>query len=231
MEHILRFRILLSLSLWMCCIVPAVASDTVIHAGTLIDAIEHGSFATPEAFSLVKKHGTYLVPALTVFEIYYVVGCDHPELLPPGTASKELANDLLPKRNLPAAIDSRVKIAYGADIGEGDHTMEFKSMIANGMKSIEAIWAATRNAADLLGVAGRLGSIEASRLADIVAVERYPIGDPETLRHVVFVMKGGVVYRQGGHAPNVAGTDGARMVKHGISEPPIAFAARGVDTD
>ena len=192
MEHILRFRILLSLPLWMCCIVSAVASDTVIHAGTLIDAIEHGSFATPEAFFLMKKLGTYLVPTLTVFEIYYVVARDHPELLPPGTASKELANELLPKRNLPAAIDSGVKIAYGTDIGEGDHTTEFTLMIANGIKPIEAIWAATRNAADLLGVAGRLST---------------------------------------GRAPNVTGTDGARMVKHSMSEPPIAFVGKGVDTD
>jgi imidazolonepropionase-like amidohydrolase len=147
----------------------------------------------------MKEHGTYLVPTLTVFEIYYEIARDHPELLPPGTASKELATDLLPKRNFPAALESGVRIAYGTDIGEGDHTMEFTLLISNGMKPIEAIWSATRNAADLLGVAERLGSIEAGRLADIVAVERNPISDPETLRHVVFVMKGGVVHRQGGH--------------------------------
>jgi imidazolonepropionase-like amidohydrolase len=176
---------------------PAATIENAVRAG--VDSIEHGSFATPQTFALMKKHGIYLVPTLTVFEIYYGVARDHPELLPPGTASKELANDLLPKSNLPAALDSGVKIAYGTDIGEGDHTMEFSLLIANGMKPIEAIWAATRNAAELLGVAERLGSIEAGRLADIVAVERNPIGEPETLRHVVFVMKGGVVYRQGGH--------------------------------
>lgn len=176
---------------------PAATIENAVRAG--VDSIEHGSFATPQTFALMKKHGTYLVPTLTVFEIYYAVARDHPELLPPGTADKELANDMLPKSNLPAALDSGVRIAYGTDIGEGDHTMEFSLLIANGMKPIEAIWAATRNAADLLGVAGRLGSIQAGRLADIVAVERDPVGEPETLRRVVFVMKGGVVYRQGGH--------------------------------
>jgi imidazolonepropionase-like amidohydrolase len=177
---------------------PSVTIENAVRAG--VDSIEHGSFATPQAFALMKKHGTYLVPTLTVFEIYYDVAREHPELLPPGTASKELANDQLPKGNLPAAIASGVKIAYGTDIGEGDHTMEFTLLIANGMQPVEAIWAATRNAADLLGVAGRLGSIEAGHLADIVAVERDPISNPETLRRVVFVMKGGVVFREDGHA-------------------------------
>ncbi len=62
---------------------------------------------------------------LTVYDVFYAVARDHPELLTPGTAPKELANDLLPKKNLPLALKSGVKIAYGTDIGEGDHAMEF----------------------------------------------------------------------------------------------------------
>jgi imidazolonepropionase-like amidohydrolase len=163
-----------------------------------VDSVEHGSFATEQTFALMKAHGTYLVPTLTVYDVFYDVARDHPELLTPGTAPKELANDLLPKKNLPLAVKSGVKIAYGTDIGEGDHAMEFGLLIANGMKPIDAVFAATRNAADLLGVADRVGSIQPGRLADIIAVSSNPLQDSQALEHVTFVMKGGVVYRSNG---------------------------------
>lgn len=180
-------------------IYPASAIENAVRAG--VDSVEHGSFATAQTFALMKSHGTYLVPTLTVYDVFYAAARDHPELLPPGTAAKELANDLLPKKNLPLAIQSGVKIAYGTDIGEGDHTQEFNLLIGNGMKPMDAIFAATRNAADLLGRADKIGSIQAGRYADIVAIPADPIAQPEALRHVTFVMKGGVVYRSNGH-PN-----------------------------
>ena len=136
---------------------------------------------------------------MTVYELFYAAARDHPELLAPGTAAKELANDTLPKQNLPLAIKSGVKIAYGTDIGEGDHTQEFALLIANGMKPMDAIFAATRNAADLLGRADKVGSIQAGRFADIVAIPADPTTQPDALRHIAFVMKGGTVYRLNGH--------------------------------
>ena len=178
-------------------IYPAPAIENAVRAG--VDSVEHGSFATAQTFALMKSHGTYLVPTLTVYDVFYATAHDHPELLAPGTAAKELANDLLPKKNLPLAIQSGVKIAYGTDLGEGDHTMEFALLIANGMKPLDAVFAATRNAADLLGRTDQVGSIQVGRLADIVALPADPIAQPDALRHVVFVMKGGVVYRAEGH--------------------------------
>jgi imidazolonepropionase-like amidohydrolase len=178
-------------------IYPAPAIENAVRAG--VDSVEHGSFATAQTFALMKSHGTYLVPTLTVYDVFYATARDHPELLTPGTPPKELANDLLPKKNLPLAIQSGVKIAYGTDIGEGDHTMEFALLIANGMKPIDAVLAATRNAADLLGRADQVGSIQPGRLADIVAVPGDPVAQPDALRHAAFVMKGGVVYRADGH--------------------------------
>jgi len=178
-------------------IYPAPAIENAVRAG--VDSVEHGSFATAQTFALMKSHGTYLVPTLTVYDLFYATARDHPELLTPGTAPKELANDLLPKKNLPLAIQSGVKIAYGTDIGEGDHTMEFALLIANGMKPIDAVLAATRNAAELLGRADQVGSIQPGRFADIIAVPGDPIAQPDTLRHASFVMKGGVVYRSDGH--------------------------------
>jgi imidazolonepropionase-like amidohydrolase len=70
---------------------------------------------------------------------------------------------------------------------------------------MKALSAATRNAADLIGAADRIGSVQPGRYADLVATAGDPIADPAQLAHIDFVMKGGVVYRQGGH-PTVAGT-------------------------
>ena len=178
-------------------IYPAAAIENAVRAG--IDSVEHGSFATAQTFALMKEHGTYLVPTLTVYDIFYAVARDHPELLTPGTAAKELAYDLLPKKNLPLAIKSGVKIAYGTDIGEGDHAMEFGFMIANGMSPGDALMTATHNAAALIGAEDRIGAIRPGYFADLVATASDPRTDPSRFEHVEFVMKGGVVYRQQGH--------------------------------
>jgi imidazolonepropionase-like amidohydrolase len=177
-------------------IYPAAAIENAVRAG--VDSVEHGSFATAQTFALMKAHGTYLVPTLTVYDVFYAVARDHPETLTPGTAEKELANDPLPKRNLPNAVKSGVKIAYGTDLGEGDHTMEFGLLIANGMTSWQAFAAATRNAADLIGAADRIGSLEVGHYADIIATPGDPIQDPKQFTRVGFVMKGGIVYRRNG---------------------------------
>ena len=177
-------------------IYPAGAIENAVRAG--VDSVEHGSFATAQTFALMKAQGTYLVPTLTVFDLFYDVARNHPELLAPGTAEKEIANDLLPKRNLALAVQSGVKIAYGSDIGEGNHAMEFGLLIANGMTPDAALAAATRSAADLLGASDRVGTIQAGRLADVVATTADPRTDPTQFEQVQFVMKGGVVYRQRG---------------------------------
>jgi imidazolonepropionase-like amidohydrolase len=177
-------------------IYPAAAIENAVRAG--VDSVEHGSFATAQTFALMKEHGTYLVPTLTVFDIFYAAAKDHPELLTPGTAAKELANDLLPKRNLPLAVRSGVKIAFGTDIGEGDHAMEFGLMIANGMSPGDALMAATHSAATLIGADDRIGAIQPGHFADVVATAGDPRTDPSQFEHVDFVMKGGMVYRQHG---------------------------------
>ncbi len=99
-----------------------------------------------------------------------------------------------------------VKIAFGSDIGEGDHTMEFGLMIAGGLTPADALLAATRNPADLLGASDRVGSIQPGRYADLVATTGDPLADPVQFTHLDFVMRGGVVYRKDGH-PTVAGAE------------------------
>jgi imidazolonepropionase-like amidohydrolase len=181
---------------------PAGAIEAAVRAG--VDSVEHGSFATPQTFALMKSHGTYLVPTLTVFDVFYATARDHPELLAPGTPAKELANDLLPRQNFPLAVKSGVKIAFGTDIGEGDHTQEFRLMITGGLSPAETIFTATRNAAELIGASDRIGSIQPGRYADLVATPGDPLQDPAQFSRVNFVMKGGLVYREDGR-PTVAG--------------------------
>ena len=175
---------------------PAAATENAVRAG--VDSVEHGSFASAQTFALMRTHGTYLVPTLSVYEVFYTVAREHPELLTPGTAPKELANDLLPKKNFALAVKSGVKIAYGTDLGEGDHAMEFRLLIENGMKPMDALFAATRDAATLLGTSDQVGSLRAGYLADIIAVSGDPLRAADALEHVTFVMKGGTVYRLNG---------------------------------
>lgn len=177
---------------------PAAAIDNAVRAG--VDSIEHGSFATAESLALMKSRGTFLVPTLTVYELYYATARDRPDLLAPGTAQKELDNDPLPKRNLPLAVKSGVRIAYGTDIGEGDHALEFSLLIANGLSPARAILSATHEAAELLGAQDRIGTVQQGRYADLVALDGDPIADPKAFGRVTFVMKGGVVYRRDGAA-------------------------------
>jgi imidazolonepropionase-like amidohydrolase len=185
-------------------IYPAGAIENAVRAG--VDSVEHGSFATADTFALMRAHGTYLVPTLSVYEVFYATAHDHPELLAPGTAAKELANDQLPKRNLPLAVRSGVKIAYGTDLGEGDHAMEFRLLIDNGLSPVDALFAATRNAADLLGAGDQIGAIRPGYYADLVATAKDPIEDAGQFGRVRFVMKGGIVYRRDGLA-TPAGAD------------------------
>ena len=97
------------------------------------------------------------------------------------------------------AYKAGVKIAFGTDAGvypHGKNWLEFGYMTEAGMPPIEAIKSATINAADLLGEKDKPGSIEVGKLADIVAVDGYPLKDSKVFSKVFFVMKDGVVYKQ-----------------------------------
>jgi len=179
-------------------IYPADAIKHAVMAG--VDSVEHGSFADAEAYALMKQHGTYLVPTLTVYDVFYRAASEHPDLLPPGTAAKELANDQKPIQNFVGALKAGVKVAYGTDIGQGDHAREFLLLTKAGMQPADALFAATRNAADLIGASDRIGSIQPGRYADIVATDGDPLKDVQEFEKVRFVMKGGVVFKRDGAA-------------------------------
>jgi imidazolonepropionase-like amidohydrolase len=89
-------------------------------------------------------------------------------------------------------------MAFGTDGGvypHGDNWKQFGTMVQFGMKPIDAIRAATLNAAELLGLSKEAGSLEAGFRADVIAVDGDPLQDVSKLGAVKFVMKAGVVYR------------------------------------
>jgi imidazolonepropionase-like amidohydrolase len=97
-----------------------------------------------------------------------------------------------------------VKIAFGTDSGvspHGENAHEFELMVEGGMPPLEAILTATRNAAELLKISDRLGTLEAGKLADVIAVEGDPLADITAMRRVGFVMKDGEVFKQPGSKP------------------------------
>lgn len=182
--------------------------EAAIRAG--VDSIEHGTYLDDETIALFKKHGTYLVPTVlagkTVEEM-----AKRPGVLHPSVREKAARIGPLIQGAFGRAYKGGVKIAFGTDSGVSAHGMngrEFGYMVEAGMPAIEAILSATRNAADLLGAADRVGSIQKGRFADVIAVDGDPLRDIRTMERVTFVMKGGAVHK--GSAAAVKGTGSAQ---------------------
>jgi imidazolonepropionase-like amidohydrolase len=92
-----------------------------------------------------------------------------------------------------------VKIAFGTDQGvapHGDNGLEFVYMVDAGMPPMAAIKSATSVGAELLGMEKDLGTVDAGKLADLVAVPGDPLFDITAMTKVAFVMKNGVVYKR-----------------------------------
>ena len=169
--------------------------EAAIRAG--VDSIEHGTYLDDETIALFKKHGTYYVPTVlagkTVEELAKQPGALHPSVREKAARIGPLIQGAFGR-----AWKGGVKIAFGTDSGvsaHGENAREFGYMVEAGMPAIEAILSATRNAADLLGAADRVGSVQKGRYADLVAVDGDPLRDISLMRQVRFVMKGGVVYK------------------------------------
>ena len=162
-----------------------------VQAG--VASIEHGSILDGEAIRLMKERGTYLVPTLYVGDA--VLAMIDEGLLTGGMAAK--AREIVPKMraSFEAAAKAKVKIAFGTDVGVFPHRdagREFALMVKHGMTPMEAIVAATANAADLIG-SRDFGIVEKGRFADLVAVGGDPLKDVTELERVTFVMKAGKV--------------------------------------
>jgi imidazolonepropionase-like amidohydrolase len=165
-----------------------------VRAG--VDSIEHGTVMDEEGARLMEEHGTWLVPTLYCFQHDMLTGTSQGR--DPVSFAKGVA---ILKEQEPAfhrALAHHLKIAYGIDDDPDVVSKEFGALVKGGMPPLDALRAATINGAELTGRASDIGSIEAGKFADIVAVDGDPLADITVMEKVVFVMKGGEVYLNDG---------------------------------
>lgn len=166
-----------------------------IRAG--VKSIEHGTFMSEATMDMMKENGVYFVPTITAgrsvadsakIENYYV----------PVVTRKALEIGPVIQQTFGKAYAHGVPIAFGTDAGvfkHGRNAKEFGYMVEAGMPPMAALRAATYNAADLLDQLDHLGTLEAGKWADVIAVPRDPRTDIAVMEEVSFVMKAGEVYK------------------------------------
>lgn len=160
------------------------------------NSIEHCSILDDETIALMKQKGTYMVPTLYVLD--YIIDTYGEKGFPEKIVNKAKSIRKIKLESFAEAVKAGVKVAYGTDASvmhHGDNAKDFPYLIRGGMTPMQAIQTATVNAADLLGMKDKIGSVAKGKFADIIAVEANPINDISALEHVKFVMKDGVVYK------------------------------------
>lgn len=163
-----------------------------------VDSIEHGTFMTEEVMELMKQKGTWWVPTNLAGE-WVAEKAKEPGYFPEIVRPKAAAIGPVIRATFAKAQAAGVKIAFGTDSGvspHGQNAREFELMVEGGMSPMRAIQSATREAAALLRISDRLGTLESGKIADVIAVKGNPLESIKAMHDVVFVMKDGIVYRQ-----------------------------------
>jgi imidazolonepropionase-like amidohydrolase len=163
-----------------------------VRAG--VDSIEHGTVLDEEGAQLMEQKGTWLVPTLYCFQHDMETGLSQGR--DPASFAKGVA---IIKEQGPAfkrALAHHLKIAYGVDDDPDSLSKEFGALVRGGMTPIEALRAATVNGAELQGRSKDIGTLEPGKFADVVAVDGAPLSDITVMEKVVFVMKGGEVWKK-----------------------------------
>lgn len=164
---------------------------SAINAG--VASIEHGSILDDKAINLMKEKGIYLVPTTALMNLI----ADSYDKLDKRIVGKAKYITALGQESHTKAFKAGVKVAMGTDaplVPHGQNALELSAMVLRGMKPIDAIRSSTINAADLLGVNDR-GEIKIGLLADLIAVDGNPMEKIDVLQKVIFVMKGGKIYK------------------------------------
>jgi imidazolonepropionase-like amidohydrolase len=162
-----------------------------------VRSIEHGSLIDDEGIALMKEHGVWLVADIYVDD--YILA-EYSRLgYPDNIIEKEKMVGRVQRENFQKAVNAGVKVAFGTDAGvypHGWNAKQFYHMVKWGLSPMQALQAATMHAAELLDKTDEIGSITAGKFADVIAVNGDPLSDITVLeKKVVFVMKGGVVYK------------------------------------
>jgi imidazolonepropionase-like amidohydrolase len=167
-----------------------------IKAG--VASVEHASLIDDEGIGLAKQRGTYLV--MDIYNDDYILAeysrMGYPELV----INKERQVGLTQRQNFQKALGSGVKMAFGTDSGvypHGWNARQFAHMVKWGMTPMQAIQAATIEAANLIGWNDKVGTVSPGAYADLIAVAGHPLADITELERVMFVMKAGVIVKGG----------------------------------
>jgi imidazolonepropionase-like amidohydrolase len=162
-----------------------------VRAG--VDSVEHGTMLDEQGAALLAQKGTWLIPTLEVFQRLPEIDASsgHDPL------SRQKAEAILQFQSaaFQRALQNHVKIAFGLDDDPDYLDREFVALVKGGMKPVQALQAATVNAAELLGMSDQTGSIEPGKFADVIAVNGDPLADITKMENVVFVMKGGEIIK------------------------------------
>jgi imidazolonepropionase-like amidohydrolase len=162
-----------------------------------VDSIEHGTYMTDEIIELMKERGTFWVPTNMAGE-WVAKKAAEPGYFPEIVRPKAAAIGPAIQETFRKAHAAGVKIAFGTDSGvspHGENAREFELMVAGGMPPMKAIQSATLVASQLLRIEDKLGTLEETKLADVIAVKGNPLDDIKAMHDVVFVMKDGVAYK------------------------------------
>lgn len=166
-----------------------------IRAG--VNTIEHASLIDDEGIRLAKQYGSWL--SMDIYNTDYTQSEGRKNGVLEDNLRKDREIGDLQRENFRRAHQAGVKMVYGTDAGifpHGDNARQFAVMVRYGMTPTQAIQSATINAAEALGRSD-IGAIETGRYADIVAVSGTPMQDVAVLEDIVFVMKDGVVIKNG----------------------------------
>jgi imidazolonepropionase-like amidohydrolase len=161
-----------------------------------VDSIEHASLIDEEGIRLARERGTFLV--MDIYNDDYILEQGEKVGMLPESIEKERALGKLQRENFQRAVRAGVRMAFGTDGGvypHGQNAKQFAYMVQYGMTPMQAIQAATSNAAELAGWKDRVGTIEVGKFADLIAVTSDPLADIRALENVGFVMKGGAVVK------------------------------------
>ncbi len=165
-----------------------------IRAG--VRSIEHASLIDEEGLLIAREHGVWLV--MDVFNGDYIDEVGTAEGWPEEYLRKNRETTQVQRDRFRRAVELGVPLAFGSDAGvfpHGINARQFGYMAANGMTPLQAILAATVNAAEVIGHAGELGQIAPGYFADMIAVAGDPLADVTVLESVAGVIKGGARVR------------------------------------
>ncbi len=166
-----------------------------IRAG--VASVEHATMIDDEGIALAKQHGTYL--DMDIYDEECIQEGGKKGNVPKDFLEHDAQLGQIQRDNFRKAVAAGVKMSFGTDAGVcpyGTSGKQFAFMVKYGMTPMQAIQAATSNAADLLGHSDLIGSIKPGKYADIIAVPGDPLADISLLENVKFVMKDGKVYKQ-----------------------------------